>query len=186
MSTKFATSEQKDLILHPDRMQIVGEFALGQALTPAQLHERLPEIPLATLYRHLAALTEGGVLAVQETHAKRGTTEKTYALAISLLFSMDDFKAKPQQLLQIVATAASLLVRLFTRYAQKAETSKRSAPPLLRFNAFHATDAEYRELIEDIAGRVLEATKTGAKASTKARRMRLFFTAAIPEIEWKS
>jgi DNA-binding transcriptional ArsR family regulator len=69
-----------DLILHPVRMRIIMALA-GRQMTPRQLSAAMPDVAPATLYRHLKAMTEGGVLAVVDEHAVRGTLEKVYALA---------------------------------------------------------------------------------------------------------
>lgn len=69
-----------DLMLHPVRMRIVAALA-GHPLTPSDLGRELPDVPPATLYRHIRRLAEGGVLVVSGERAVRGATERTYALA---------------------------------------------------------------------------------------------------------
>jgi len=72
--------EQKsraDLVLHPDRLQIIGVLT-GKKLTPGQIAQRLSGISQAGLYRHLKRLEEGGIIEVVETHQVRGTLEKVY------------------------------------------------------------------------------------------------------------
>lgn len=49
-------------------------------MTAHQLAARLPDIPPATLYRHLGALVRGGVLAVVQVRPVRAAQEKVYAL----------------------------------------------------------------------------------------------------------
>ena len=69
-----------DLILHPVRMRVIMALAGGQ-MTARQIAALLPDVAPATLYRHLNAMTEGGILAVVERNPVRGTVEKVYALA---------------------------------------------------------------------------------------------------------
>ena len=51
-----------ELVLHPVRLRIVQAFLGTPSLTTAQLRERLPDVPAATLYRQVATLVEGGLL----------------------------------------------------------------------------------------------------------------------------
>lgn len=68
-----------DVLLHPVRMQILFEITGGR-MTAKELGERLPDIPQASLYRHLKALSEAGILEVVEENPVRGTMERVYAL----------------------------------------------------------------------------------------------------------
>ncbi len=72
-----------DTMLHPVRMRIMMTLAGTQGMTPLQLIELMPEVPQATLYRHINKLTENGLLTVAEERRVRGTTEKVYALNTS-------------------------------------------------------------------------------------------------------
>ncbi|MEV7045219.1 helix-turn-helix domain-containing protein [Amycolatopsis sp. NPDC051061] len=70
-----------DLLLHPVRLRILRTFLDGHPATTAQLRERLPDIPHATMYRHVAALAGAGVLEVLDEKRVRGTIERTYRLS---------------------------------------------------------------------------------------------------------
>jgi DNA-binding transcriptional ArsR family regulator len=70
-----------DLLLHPVRLRILRTFLDGHPATTAQLRERLPDIPHATMYRHVAALATAGVLEVLDEKRVRGTVERTYRLS---------------------------------------------------------------------------------------------------------
>ncbi len=68
-----------DVVLHPVRLRIVQQLG-GRSRTTAQLREVLPDVPQATLYRHVAALVDAGVLAVVDERRARGAVERTLAL----------------------------------------------------------------------------------------------------------
>ncbi len=70
-----------DLLLHPVRLRILRTFLDGHPATTAQLRERLPDIPPATMYRHVAALAAAGVLEVLDERRIRGTVERTYRVS---------------------------------------------------------------------------------------------------------
>lgn len=69
-----------DLILHPVRLRVLQALSGERDLTTAQLGELLPDVPVATLYRHVSALMDGGVLRVVDERRTRGTVERTYRL----------------------------------------------------------------------------------------------------------
>jgi DNA-binding transcriptional ArsR family regulator len=67
------------VVMHPVRLRVVQQLG-GRELTTAQLREAMPDVAQATLYRHVDALIEAGVLAVVNERRVRGTVERTYAL----------------------------------------------------------------------------------------------------------
>lgn len=176
------TATQLDVLLHPDRMRIAAEFSGRSGLTASQLRELLPDVPAATLYRHLTTLFNAGVLTVRGTNSKRGATEKTYGLAVTPRFSMRELARAPEQLLQVVSTVAATLIRDFTRYVRAADLRKRKVDPMLRMYAVYATDDEFAQLCEVLNRTAYEAAKKGA-ASRQGRRRRILYVAAIPESE---
>ena len=68
-----------DLILHPIRMRIIMALA-RQPLTPGQIATDLADVPLTSLYRHLNALMQAGMLTIVEERPVRGTVEKVYQI----------------------------------------------------------------------------------------------------------
>jgi Helix-turn-helix domain len=68
------------LLLHPVRMRIIWAFTGDRARTTADLCASLSDVPKTTLYRHVALLTEGGVLEVADEHRVRGAVERHYRL----------------------------------------------------------------------------------------------------------
>jgi len=71
-----------DLLLHPVRLRIVKAFLGDRALTTRQLAAELPDVPAASVYRHVSRLAEAGVLHVVAERKVRGITERTYMLRL--------------------------------------------------------------------------------------------------------
>ena len=69
-----------ELLLHPVRLRIVQAFLGDRALTTSQLHAELPDVPPASLYRHVARLVERSVLSVVAERRVRGALERTYIM----------------------------------------------------------------------------------------------------------
>ena len=68
-----------DVVLHPVRLRIIQQLG-GRSRTTTQLRQALPDVAQATLYRHVAALLEAGVVAVVDERRSRGAIERTLAL----------------------------------------------------------------------------------------------------------
>jgi hypothetical protein len=68
-------------LLHPVRLRIL-QAALGRQVTTATLAAALPEVPTASLYRHISALIDAGVLEVVAERAVRGAHERTLQVAL--------------------------------------------------------------------------------------------------------
>ncbi|MGC4943127.1 helix-turn-helix domain-containing protein [Kribbella sp. DT2] len=89
-----------DVVMHPVRLRIIQQLA-GRELTTAQLRTALPEITQATLYRHVAALVEAGILAVVAERRVRGTTERTLTLGERMAHAdLDELRTMSQGQLQ--------------------------------------------------------------------------------------
>ena len=71
-----------DLILHPVRIRII-QALLPRPLTTRDLAKVMPDVPPATLYRHLKLLVQGDVVSVVAESPVRGAVERTYAVSLS-------------------------------------------------------------------------------------------------------
>jgi DNA-binding transcriptional ArsR family regulator len=70
-----------DLILHPVRLRII-QALLPRPLTTRELAKVMPDVPPATLYRHLKLLVQGDVVSVVAESRVRGAIERTYAVSL--------------------------------------------------------------------------------------------------------
>ena len=70
-----------DAMVHPVRLQILRSFELNGAQTINDVATALPELPQASLYRHIKILSDAGALKIRETlHGGRGAPERVYEL----------------------------------------------------------------------------------------------------------
>jgi len=98
-------SPKAGLILHPVRIQIITAMST-QRMTARELSEVMPDIPQTTLYRHLNALLEGGIIKVVEENPVRGTVERVYALVAPPSLTPEDLRGMNKQDYERVATMA--------------------------------------------------------------------------------
>src|SRR6185436_8294397 len=71
-----------DLLLHPARLRVLQAFLGDRTLTVADLRAELPDVPAASLYRHVGVLADAGVLTVVGERKVRGAAERSYRLDV--------------------------------------------------------------------------------------------------------
>jgi len=161
-----------DLLLHPVRLRIVQAFLGDRALTTTMLREELPDVPAASLYRHVARLVDAGVLAVVAERRVRGALERTYVLRLSAArINLDEVAAMTadEHRQTFLAFVAGLLGD-FDRYI-----SREGADPVHDGVSFNAAamwldDTEFLGLLRDLA-RVLQPRVANPPGPGRKRRM---------------
>ena len=100
-----------ELILHPVRMRILMALA-GKERTARQINVALPDVPQATLYRHIKKLAQAKFIIAIKENRVRGTVEHVYALNQDInQLPLDEINKlnKNQHMRLFVAFIASLL-----------------------------------------------------------------------------
>ncbi len=111
-----------DLLLHPIRIRIMTEL-INQQYTTAQLGTALPDVPQATLYRHMKMLQDGGIIEVIEETPVNGAIERTYRLTKGAhRLSPEDLQGvTPEEHIFYFNTFVASLVETFARYVNHAD-----------------------------------------------------------------
>ncbi|MDZ7834458.1 MAG: helix-turn-helix domain-containing protein [Alkalibacterium sp.] len=73
--------KKMDLVMHPIRMRIIQTLVINKNLSTQQISDYLPDVPQATLYRHINKLVEADFIKPVLENKVRGTVEKIYALS---------------------------------------------------------------------------------------------------------
>jgi DNA-binding transcriptional ArsR family regulator len=173
-----------DVLLHPVRLRIVKAFLGDRALTTAQIAAELDDVPIGSLYRHIAALTKAGVVQVVAERRVRGTVEKTYTLRmLAAQMQPDEVEAMSidEHAHAFMAYVAGLLGD-FDRYLAHAPDPGRDGADY-RVGAMWLTDAEHADFLRDLV-RVFQPRL--ANAPTKDRRRRVSYTVFLPAPEGSS
>jgi len=71
---------QIEHLINPTRAQIFFEIVKNEQSTAKKLLEKFPEISQPTLYRHLKAMLDGGIIMVAGERRIRGVVEKSYSI----------------------------------------------------------------------------------------------------------
>ena len=66
------------------RQRIMQVIMIKKEATSAEIGEELPDIPRASLYRHIKVLLDAEIIVVVKEESKRGSIEKTYAIATKM------------------------------------------------------------------------------------------------------
>jgi DNA-binding transcriptional ArsR family regulator len=160
-------------------MRIILALAGSGPATAGELAERIPDVPTATLYRHVNALRAGGVLAVAGERKVRGATERRFALhpGAASLGPADLAAATREDHLRWFATYLAGLLGAFGRYVD------RGVPDLAR------DGVGYREIVLQLSDEELGRFAADLNAAivpyvtqppAAGRTPRLFATVLMP------
>jgi DNA-binding transcriptional ArsR family regulator len=171
-----------DLLLHPVRLRIVKAFLGERALTTKQLTKELADVPAGSIYRHVARLTEAGVLQVVSERRVRATVERTYTLRIyAAQIQPDEIAAMTldDHVDAFLAYVAGLLGD-FDRYLASRPAHPVSDGVGYRVAAMWLTDAELVVYLRDLAA---ISQPRLAHAPGEHRRRRMLYTILLPAPE---
>jgi DNA-binding transcriptional ArsR family regulator len=177
--------KRADLILHPVRLRIILAFAsdLGtRRLTPQQVAAILPDLPQASLYRHIERLYRGGVLAIAGERRVRGAVERTYVLAAGgSTLSLEEMAeaTRDEQLGYFTAFAAGLIAQ-FERYLLRPEIDLVADGVGFRQVVLNLTDEELQEMAAALNATLARFLQRGPR---DGRRRRLLATVLLPQDE---
>ena len=142
-----------DLLLHPVRLRIVEAFLGDRALTTGQLRAELPQVPPASLYRHVARLVSAGVLAVVAQERVRGALERTYVLRTSAAtVPLDELATYgPEEHRRMFMTFVAGLLADFDRYLERGDIDLLRDGVSYRLAGMWLDDAEFTQLLRELA-----------------------------------
>ncbi|MDQ6941052.1 MAG: helix-turn-helix domain-containing protein [Candidatus Eremiobacteraeota bacterium] len=165
-------------LLHPIRIRIVSMLE-SRSCTAGEIARAIPDLPTATLYRHLNRLKEAEILTVQNPVSGRpGPAERVYAINRSaVLLSKKEVGALSRSALRhYFATFVTSILGDFERYTN--DRSYDLAADGIRFlkTPLRLTSAEHSRFLTEIQ-RVV--TRYEAKANVKGR-VRFFTHLSVP------
>ena len=70
--------ELAEIAMNPARQRIFQYFLLHETGTVKEIRKALPDIPSASLYRHIKILADSSILMVVGENRIRGTVESVY------------------------------------------------------------------------------------------------------------
>ncbi|WP_064743433.1 helix-turn-helix domain-containing protein [Actinomadura rifamycini] len=174
----MSTSKERweELALHPVRLRILRSVAGGRRTT-REIAALLPDVPQATLYRHLAALAKGGLLEV--TEERRIGQERVYTMPPggAVLGPEELAAATAEDHGRYFTAFVSSLLADFSRYLARDEIDLVADGVGYQQAVLHLDDAEFAEFARGFAELVgpLTANEPGG-----GRTPRLLATVLMP------
>jgi DNA-binding transcriptional ArsR family regulator len=167
-----------DLISHPVRARLLLAIS-GRALTTQQIAMLLPDIPRASLYRHIRDLADAGVLTVVEEKRIRGTLEKTYAVRreATILTPEDMENTSREEYLRLVTSFLGAMTHIYQAYLAEQEDGlpwevfARGTALYLSTDEFQALKRQMLELLKPLE----------ANEPTHERRRRIIGILGVPD-----
>lgn len=168
-----------DAVLHPIRLRIVQAFLGSPTLTTRQLAERLPDVPQATLYRHLGTLADNGIIVVERENRVRGAVERVYRLpeGSASLTGPDLEGTPPEEHLRHFTTLLAALQGEFVRYLGRPGIDLAADGVGYRSFALNLTDEEFTAFLAEI-GEVVG--RAAANPPAPGRKRRAFTRITMP------
>lgn len=170
-----------ELLLHPVRLRILQDFFGRTSLTTSELAAHLSDVPSASLYRHVAKLVDGGVLAVVDERRVRGAVERVYEFrqeaAVAGAGALSG--TAPEDLRHAFLAFVAGLVASFDRYIGAAgdDIDLRQDGVSFSMSAAWLDDAEFATLLTDIAALLAPVYRNGPR---EGRSRRLLASVLIP------
>jgi len=166
-------------LTNPTRARIFFEVHTKEQLTTKHLLDTFPDIAQPTMYRHLKAMLDDGILKVVEERKVRGAVEKTYAINL-------DFGADIERI--VMENDGEGYLQLFTQYfmgimAEFTEYSQAEGINIVEdLSAFataplYATNDEIVEALTKISEIIMPLTQNKPMAG---RKLRNFCTILTP------
>ena len=146
-----AGTHKSKAILHPQRLRIIRTLAAG-ALTTKALATAVPDIPQASLYRHLSTLLDAGVIEVVAERPVRGVVERRYGLVTgaAMLSGADLADATREDHFRFFSMFATDLIGQFSRYLERDLIDLEADGVGYREAVLHLTDNEFAAFITSL------------------------------------
>ena len=158
--------EPAEVVMNPVRQRIFQYFLLHETGTAKELKKALPDIPNASLYRHINILADHSILMVVGENRIRGTVESVYQLNKDALAAEDESgNAVQMSLLGICAS--------FARYFARGNVDPQKDMLLLTNCTLLLTDEEFSGFLSEINKVALKYMKVQASAGSKMRQITL-------------
>ena len=180
IQTETDTNAKAANLIHPIRLRILLAIAANQA-TAQQIGAYLPDVPQATLYRHIRAMSEAGILKVVEERPMRGATERVYAIAPEkAMLSAEDFATlTPEEHERTFSTYTAMLLSQFHNYAQQPGMNLVKDGVGYRTIPLSLSDDEFAEMMQEFGAMLKKRLENPASAE---RRRRLFSFVVMPDV----
>ena len=158
--------ELAEIVMNPVRQRIFQYFLLHETGTVKELRKALPDVPSASLYRHIRILADRSILTVVGENRIRGTVESVYRLNRDAMTTEDENgNAVQMSLLSICAS--------FAKYFSTGHADPQKDMLLFTSCTLLLTDQEFSEYLSEINQVTVKYMKEESSESSKMRMITL-------------
>lgn len=158
--------EMAELVMNPVRQRIFQFFLLHETGTVKEIRKALPDMPSASLYRHVRILADHSVLTVVGENRIRGTVESVYRLNREALAAGDENGTGVQMSLLHICAA-------FARYFSGGQADPKKDMLLFTNCTLMLTDGEFSDFLSEINEVAVKYMEKEPAAGRKARQITL-------------
>lgn len=158
--------EMAEVVMNPVRQRIFQYFLLHETGTVKDIKKALPDVPSASLYRHVKILADSSILVVVGENRIRGTVESIYRLNKSALSAGEESGNAVQMSLLSICAA-------FAKYFSGGNANPERDMLLFTNCTLLLTDGEFSDFLSEINEVALKYMKVEAKADSKTRQITL-------------
>ena len=150
-------TEIAEVFMNPVRQRIIQYLLVHEKGTVKEIKKELPDVPSASLYRHIKILNDSAFIIVVEENRIRGTVENVYSLNREAL-EVDDENGTVVQMSLLSLCAA------FAKYFSSGHADPRKDLLMLTSCTLTLTDEEFIKFLTEMNE---VATKYMSKPVTK-------------------
>ena len=158
--------EMAEVVMNPVRQRRFQYFLLHETGTVKDIKKALPDVPSASLYRHVKILADSSILVVVGENRIRGTVESIYRLNKSALSAGEESGNAVQMSLLSICAA-------FAKYFSGGNADPERDMLLFTNCTLLLTDGEFSDFLSEINEVALKYMKVEAKADSKTRQITL-------------
>ena len=158
--------EIAEIVMNPVRQRIFQYLLVHETGTVKDIRKALPDIPSASLYRHMKILTDNAVLTVVGENRIRGTVESIYQLNKSAL-EIDDADGAGVQM-ALLSICAS-----FAKYFAGGHADPRKDMLMLTTCTLTLTDEDFMSFLSEINRLALKYMDIEVRKDSKTRQVTL-------------
>lgn len=136
-------TEVAEVFMNPVRQRIIQYLLVHEKGTVKEIKKELPDIPSASLYRHIKILNESAFIVVVEENKIRGTVENVYQLNRAAL-EVDDENGTAVQMSLLSLCAA------FAKYFSSGHANPRKDLLMLTSCTLTLTDEEFIQFLTEL------------------------------------
>ena len=167
--------EMAEIVMNPVRQRIFQYLLVHETGTIKDLRKALPDVPSASLYRHMKILTDSALLTVVGENRIRGTVESIYQLNKRALELEDaDGTTVQMSLLSICAS--------FAKYFSSGHANPRADMLLLSTCTLTLTDENFASFLAEINQLAVKYMNAEVCEGSKTRQITLISAPADGQV----